>query len=302
MAQATADFEAGTLAATIATTDTGSANAWNAVFVPSGGGGLTYDNTHVAHGSKAAKIVTGNPGSTGTLEWSSGTLGTISPHFFGRIYLWTSANPLTNVVTLVHVRSGSNSRGRVKINLTGKIELTDATNVVQQTSTTSIGLSQWIRVEFHYTMSLTVGQIEVLLFNTADSTTPTETITTAATLNLAGVGANDCQFSWGTNLNQTAWFDDIVAGAVAYPGPSVGAGFTNTVPPTVTGNLLIGSTVTANAGTWTPTPGSYSYYWHRADDAVGTNLQEIAGATGATYTLDPVDTSKYIQAGVIPLP
>ncbi len=79
------------------------------------------------------------------------------------------------------------------------------------------------------------------------------------------------------------------------------SGFTNTVAPTVTGTFTVGSTVTANAGTWSPTPSSFNYFWHRADDTVGTNLQEISGATGATYTLAAADSSKYIQAGVIPL-
>jgi hypothetical protein len=76
-------------------------------------------------------------------------------------------------------------------------------------------------------------------------------------------------------------------------------GFSNTVPPTLTGALGVGGTLTINPGTWTPTPASFTYYWHRADNTAGANLVEI-GATGATYTLAAGDTSKYIRAGVIP--
>ncbi len=83
---------------------------------------------------------------------------------------------------------------------------------------------------------------------------------------------------------------------------SSSSGLVNVVPPSVTGSLVVGSTLTANAGTWTPVPSSFTYGWHRADDASGTNLQEITGATGSTYTLDVADTSKYIQAVVIPVP
>ncbi len=78
------------------------------------------------------------------------------------------------------------------------------------------------------------------------------------------------------------------------------AGFTNTVPPTVTGALAVGGTLTISNGTWDPTPSSFQYYWHREDDALGTNLVEI-GATGSTYTLAAADVGKYIRAGVIPV-
>ncbi len=298
MALCTADFELGTQGNTITNADTGSATAWNVIQVPGGGGSLTYDNTH-AYGTRSAKVANGTSGS-GILEWSSGSLGTQNDTY-GRIYLWTAANPSSNVVSMVIHRATTTTRCRIKINLTGHVELADSANVVQFTSTNAIGLSQWVRLEWHIFFSSTVGHMECKLFNNADSSTPTETIGDQTTnLSLGGSSANDVQFVWGANTSQVAWFDGIVAGASSYPGPVV-TGFTNTVAPTVTGTLAVGSTVTANPGTWSPTPSSYNYFWHRADDAVGTNLVEIAGATGATYTLAAADTAKYIQAGVIPL-
>ncbi len=91
------------------------------------------------------------------------------------------------------------------------------------------------------------------------------------------------------------------AAFAAFKADITGA-FTNTVPPSVSGSLNIGGTLTADPGTWSPTPGSYTYFWHRAEDTVGTNLQEISTATGATYTLDSADANMYLQAGVIPNP
>ncbi len=93
-------------------------------------------------------------------------------------------------------------------------------------------------------------------------------------------------------------------GIMANGGTWIGAwepAFSNTVVPTVTGALSVGGTLTLNSGTWLPTPSSFNYYWHRADDAAGTNLVEI-GATGSTYTLAAADVGKYIRAGVIPVP
>ncbi len=77
-------------------------------------------------------------------------------------------------------------------------------------------------------------------------------------------------------------------------------GFANSAPPTITGNRVVGGTITASVGTWTPTPGGYNYQWQRADDISGTNLAVIPGATGATYTIDPTDTSKFLRVGVYP--
>ncbi len=299
MALCTADFELGTQGNTITNADTGSATAWNVAQVPTGTGSLTYDNTH-AYGIRAAKLSNGNSAAAPILEWSSGSLGT-QTDTYGRLYLWTSANPSSNIVSLVVHRATTTVRCRIKVNLSGQIELADAANIVRFTSTNSIGLSQWVRLEWHIVINSSAGHMECKLFNNADSSTPTETIGDQTTnLSLGGGSANDVQFVWGVNTNQIAWFDGIVAGASSYPGPVV-TGFTNTVAPTVTGNLAVGSTVTANPGTWTPTPSSYNYFWHRADDAVGTNLVEIAGATGSTYTLASADTAKFIQAGVIPL-
>lgn len=75
--------------------------------------------------------------------------------------------------------------------------------------------------------------------------------------------------------------------------------FTLSVPPTVTGALIVGGTLTANPGTWTPTPTSYTYYWQRADDAAATNLVAV-GTSGSTYTLSSSDLNKYLRAGVLP--
>ena len=79
---------------------------------------------------------------------------------------------------------------------------------------------------------------------------------------------------------------------------------TNTVLPTVTGTTMVGSVLTADKGTWNDgidtTPGalSYTYQWRRADDGVGTNAADIAGATDAAYTLQNGDAGAYVAVRV----
>jgi hypothetical protein len=52
--------------------------------------------------------------------------------------------------------------------------------------------------------------------------------------------------------------------------------------PTITGTAAVGSALTANPGTWSPTPDSFTYQWLRND-------AEIAGATASTYTVGTAD-------------
>lgn len=78
------------------------------------------------------------------------------------------------------------------------------------------------------------------------------------------------------------------------------ADWSNTTPPSISGSRVVGGTLTADPGVWSPAPSGYTYLWERADDVSGTNREVITGATGGTYTIDPLDTSKQIRVGVYP--
>jgi hypothetical protein len=64
----------------------------------------------------------------------------------------------------------------------------------------------------------------------------------------------------------------------------------NTVRPVVTGTLVVGSILSATTGTWTNAT-TYAREWNR-------NGSPIAGATGTTYTLEPVDIGTLINVNV----
>jgi hypothetical protein len=65
----------------------------------------------------------------------------------------------------------------------------------------------------------------------------------------------------------------------------------STDAPTVTGTLAPGSVLTANPGTWSPTPDSYTYQWLR--DGVA-----IDGAKTSTYTVANGDISHALSIAV----
>lgn len=76
-----------------------------------------------------------------------------------------------------------------------------------------------------------------------------------------------------------------VSGKPSYNSPPVAPD--NTIPPTISGDELFGSLLTATPGTWTGSPvPTLTYQWMR--DGVA-----ISGATGSTYTTveDDVDTT-----------
>jgi uncharacterized protein YkwD len=66
----------------------------------------------------------------------------------------------------------------------------------------------------------------------------------------------------------------------------------NTALPKLTGEAVVGQSLTARTGTWSPAATSYGYVWYRGDT-------EIAGAVTAKYTLKAADAGQRITAKVI---
>jgi len=72
----------------------------------------------------------------------------------------------------------------------------------------------------------------------------------------------------------------------------------NTSPPTISGNAVVGQTLTGDNGTWSGTqPISYSDQWRRCDQS-GNTCTDISGATAQTYTLVSADLGKTIRFAV----
>lgn len=65
----------------------------------------------------------------------------------------------------------------------------------------------------------------------------------------------------------------------------------NTKAPSVSGTALVGSTLTAAAGTWAPAGVAFTYQWLRSGEVIG-------AATGSSYTLTTADIGKTVGAKV----
>jgi hypothetical protein len=64
--------------------------------------------------------------------------------------------------------------------------------------------------------------------------------------------------------------------------------------PTISGNATVGQTLSESHASWSNEPTSYSDQWQRCDSG-GNNCQNIAGATGQTYTLAAADIGSTLR-------
>ncbi|WP_020017785.1 hypothetical protein [Promicromonospora sukumoe] len=71
------------------------------------------------------------------------------------------------------------------------------------------------------------------------------------------------------------------------PAARVGAAYTKSPTPVISGTKRVGSTLTVTRGTWSPSPSSFSFQWYADGRA-------IAGATASKYTLRGTDYKKEI--------
>ena len=72
----------------------------------------------------------------------------------------------------------------------------------------------------------------------------------------------------------------------------------NTAPPTISGDLKVGSTLTTTNGTWAGTPApTFTYVWQRCDEN-GASCAAISGATANTYVLKNADGGSTLRSVV----
>jgi hypothetical protein len=91
----------------------------------------------------------------------------------------------------------------------------------------------------------------------------------------------------------------VLAGVASAVGVRSAVAPSNNSLPTVSGTVEVGSTVTANQGTWTGSaPITYQYQW-RVCGADGNACRDIAGATSQSYKLTKDDQGNTLRVVVI---
>ena len=204
-------------AVSVANSGGASGNAFDSIDLGSGAA-IVSDSAHAHSGSLSGHFTTGATAAKCDLLWST-SAGTNAQVWF-RLYLYFTANPaaLTHVYCC-ETTGGATQCISVRVTTTGKIRVEDSTFTQILITAASITLNQWVRVEGFVIGSATVGQAEVKLFNVTDSVTPTETQTSAATMNTGGPVAFNNFGNLATVANASYWLDDLGLTNVGYLGP-----------------------------------------------------------------------------------
>jgi hypothetical protein len=204
----TADFEGGTNVSDITTGGAeASSSPWSAITVGIGNS-LTYSNSQSAHGGLAAHVVNGGNSSGPSMVWTVGQ----TRDYYNRSYMYFAANPNSSA-QLMSGELVSDTCWAIILSSSGILQVVDASFTPRATFSTAIALNQWVRLELH--MDHVGGGIEIKLFNSAESATATET---QSTTGLLRGGADTFTFG-GAFLNDSMYWDDIIANATSYPGP-----------------------------------------------------------------------------------
>src|SRR5947199_8028594 len=91
----------------------------------------------------------------------------------------------------------------------------------------------------------------------------------------------------------------VAASAASAVTSSSTAAPSNASAPTISGDVAVGSTVTANPGTWRGSaPITFQYQW-RICGGNGGSCHDIAGATGQTYQIRNGDQGNTLRVHVI---
>jgi hypothetical protein len=239
---------------TVTTANSGGAsgNAFDVVTVTSSGQTCASDSARSAHGALSIQLATGATAAGTFVRWNT-SMGTQTTIWF-RVYAYYTANPASNIRIWNATASGT-SCGSVLVSTTGKLLFANSAGTTVLTSTNSIPLNAWFRLEGFLTGNASTGQLEFKLFLTPDAVTPDETQTSAATQATTGPPTDYTFGNGGTSTSNFGpiWIDDLALSSTGYPGPVVPAGMTPVALPPVMFPPLSG-VFGPNAPFWSPLP------------------------------------------------
>ena len=146
---------------------------------------LAFDTTHFTSGSGlAAKVATGVSSANSYVAWT--TQAGDQPRVWFRQYLYFTANPAGNFRVFSALGGSASLAGALQVLSGGTLRWLNAAGSTILTTTATIPLNTWFRVEGFITGSPNNGQVGVSLYWPADAQTPVETDTSAAAQSTLG--------------------------------------------------------------------------------------------------------------------
>ena len=112
---------------------------------------------------------------------------------------------------------------------------------------------------------------------------------------LGGSGAGSFSGNFSGRLDEAALFSAALSAAAIHTHFLAAHVPINTAPPTISGTLAVGSTLTASPGTWLDAVGAtHTFQWQRCDNN-GDDCGDVDLATGTTYVLTAADACATLQ-------
>ena len=176
-----------------------------------GGHGLEFDSTP-AHGTLAYRL-----GSITTETATFSRIGVMNDAYHRFYYRISDQLPELRPMRIFETSRNGVATVYVDMDITGHLRLVDSALAVQATSTVTVNITSYCRIELH---TNSVAQAVMRIYLTPDGVTPDETVTASANT----AGAIDAvtilaQTTSGGDSGTGSWRDDIVAGAHSWPGP-----------------------------------------------------------------------------------
>lgn len=202
MATVTNNFDTGLAAGTTITAansdDGGAGTAFDFV---SGGGTKTFETRDSGLYGRFTSVGSG----TAYAEYST-AVGSLSGPIYGSGDFLIPVLPPSGGARLVFILTAADAGiAEWRISDTGKLEQRTGAGGLVNTSVNSITAGQWFKVHFTVlTISATVGQLQCRLFLDPTSTTPTETLTSTADLDLGSTAAGKYRFGTVRTLTDFA--------------------------------------------------------------------------------------------------
>jgi hypothetical protein len=188
--------------------------------VNAAGGTITYDSTYCYSGTQSCKIVTTANGDAYFSWGSSGMLITPATQTWFRIFVCQTAWPAATRPLFGFYASGTRNAD-VILHTNGTLSVRDTNGNTIVTTTSTVPNNAWYRIEGYCTSNASTGQVELKLFASPASATPTETQTSAATQDTLGGPIGETRFgiSNAAGSGHTFWMDDPACSTSGYIGP-----------------------------------------------------------------------------------
>lgn len=180
----------------------------------------TFDTSTSMHGATSLKFVAAatNP----LVGYNTG----LSTKGSTRFYFRFTANPGATL-SIFQVRGGGAGAASINLLTNGKLRVDDKLAAYNSTTTTTLSINTWYRIEFMANSGTTTGDgsLSFKLFS-GDSTTALDTITTTTANVGAGAVLNDWRYGIPLSGTGTTYVDDIAYAddSTAYLGPLAGDG------------------------------------------------------------------------------